>query len=304
LETLAREKIRECISAGRIVEARTLLTMHDGTLTSEEHGPLELELDRIWVEAEALVAQAEQREHEGKTGEAKELYLSVQKMAADFPGIQAHIKRMEEALALTRAVQLRSRRIRQLHETKGQATRRRNLTFPLIGIGLTMVCTAALLFFVTTKPPRDAVPTKVVAPIPAQEPPATPPTASPSASSPIPEPPQMTEKPLATAPVVAPPSNETPTTSPPGEQPPPPPAHVDAPPLQPVPKSVEQTYTVQPGDSLSLIAQRKFCTQDAWRSLYQQNRAIIADPEKLHPGMQLRLSGIDSRCPGSLSSRE
>lgn len=59
------------------------------------------------------------------------------------------------------------------------------------------------------------------------------------------------------------------------------------------------TYTVQSGDSLSLIAERQFCREDSWRKIHQLNREQITDPRKLQPGMVLRLSGIENHCPAT-----
>jgi nucleoid-associated protein YgaU len=58
----------------------------------------------------------------------------------------------------------------------------------------------------------------------------------------------------------------------------------------------EASYTVQPGDSLSLIAVRLFCHEDTWTHIYRLNKEQIAVPHKLQPGMVLRLTGIESRC--------
>jgi LysM repeat protein len=73
-------------------------------------------------------------------------------------------------------------------------------------------------------------------------------------------------------------------------------------PLAPEPAPAPSTeipkiYTVQRGDSLALIAQRHFCTQNVWYHIYRQNSAILSSPHKLHPGLQLDLSGIESQCP-------
>jgi len=63
------------------------------------------------------------------------------------------------------------------------------------------------------------------------------------------------------------------------------------------PHKPSDMYTVQPGDSLSLIATRKFCYEDYWKKIYQLNRDQITDPSKLQIGMVLRLNGIETRCP-------
>ena len=105
--------IQDTIKAGRIVEARTLLTLESGPLSETERSALDLELTRLHSEAAALVAQAEVMETDGRTEEAKALYESVLLFAVDFPGIQSHIKEMEESLFLTKAVKRRSQRIRE-----------------------------------------------------------------------------------------------------------------------------------------------------------------------------------------------
>ncbi|MEV6400960.1 LysM peptidoglycan-binding domain-containing protein [Streptomyces sp. NPDC051907] len=48
-------------------------------------------------------------------------------------------------------------------------------------------------------------------------------------------------------------------------------------------------YTVQPGDSLSLIAQQQLGDGDEWPALYRANREQIADPDLIHPGQRLDL---------------
>jgi len=43
-------------------------------------------------------------------------------------------------------------------------------------------------------------------------------------------------------------------------------------------------YTVQPGDTLSSIAQRFYGSPADWRSLYQANRSVIQNPDVIYPG--------------------
>jgi nucleoid-associated protein YgaU len=83
------------------------------------------------------------------------------------------------------------------------------------------------------------------------------------------------------------PSSDPAVTSPPAPTPPLP--------LQPLPE--KKTYMVQPGDTLSLIAERLFCNQNAWQQIYRQNSTVLTNPHKLQPGVKLDLSGIESRCP-------
>jgi nucleoid-associated protein YgaU len=63
------------------------------------------------------------------------------------------------------------------------------------------------------------------------------------------------------------------------------------------PSKEDDVYTVLPGDSLSLIAERLLCHEPSWRALYHLNQDRITDPRKLQPGMQLRLTGLERRCP-------
>lgn len=47
------------------------------------------------------------------------------------------------------------------------------------------------------------------------------------------------------------------------------------------------TYTVQPGDSLSIIARDRLGNIDLWRQLADHNRIMNAD--KIYPGQVIRL---------------
>lgn len=51
-----------------------------------------------------------------------------------------------------------------------------------------------------------------------------------------------------------------------------------------------RTYVVQPGDSLSVIAQRTMGDGLAWQRIYELNRSVIgANPQALQAGMELRI---------------
>ncbi|MCW3817449.1 LysM peptidoglycan-binding domain-containing protein [Micromonospora sp. DR5-3] len=55
------------------------------------------------------------------------------------------------------------------------------------------------------------------------------------------------------------------------------------------PASGGATYTVQPGDSLSLIAEAKHLA-GGWQALYERNERVVGDnPGLIFPGQQLRL---------------
>ena len=65
-----------------------------------------------------------------------------------------------------------------------------------------------------------------------------------------------------------------------------------SPPQEQAPKRVETAYTeylVVKGDSLSLIAQRLYGDMHAWRRIYEANRDVIDDPDKIHPGQVLKI---------------
>ena len=336
MDAVTAAMIQDMVAAGRIVEAKTLLTMDATSLTAEELRACSLEIEQRQTKAETLVAQAEAMERAGKNEAAKALYESVVLFAADFPGIQEHLKRTDEALLLTRAVQRRSQRLRGTLPPKAGSANKRNLT--LLGAGLAVALATAAVFLVLEKPqsqsvsppektalktpalapsPQAAIPPAV--PVPASPPPETPPEREPSTPDPPPETPPQSA--LAQAapilePVTAPstsaepktPSEEKPTTPPSSELPlAPPAAPVHS--LEPLagystnqflPEQTKQKptvlYTVQPGDSLSLIAARQLCHKASWKNIYHLNQEQIADPQKLLPGQVLRLPSAESRC--------
>lgn len=336
MDAVTAAMIQDMVAAGRIVEAKTLLTMGETSLTAEELRACSLEIEQRQTKAETLIAQAEAMERAGKNEAAKALYESVVLFAADFPGIQEHLKRTDEALLLTRAVQRRSQRLRGSLPPKAGSANKRSVA--LLGAGLAVALATAAFFLVQEKPqsqsvslpektalktpalaasPQAAIPPAV--PAPASPPPETPRAREPSIPDPSPEtPPQSAIAQAAPIfePVSAPsapaepqtPSEEKQTTPPSNELPQSPPAAPLPSPeslatndsYQRLPEQAKQNptafYTVQPGDSLSLIAVRQFCHEDAWRKIYRLNREQIADPQKLLPGQVLRLTGVESRC--------
>ncbi|MEG4879876.1 LysM peptidoglycan-binding domain-containing protein, partial [Microcoleus sp. K1-B6] len=49
-----------------------------------------------------------------------------------------------------------------------------------------------------------------------------------------------------------------------------------------------RTYTVQPGDTLSIIAQKFYGDANLWQRIYDANRGIIGDnPDRIFPGQNL-----------------
>lgn len=318
--------IRETLQAGRLIEAGTLLTMAGDLLTEEERRGLHDEVKRLRTEAEALLAEAEQLEKAGQAEEARRQYEAVQALAVDFPGIDEHIKRMDESLFLAQAVRHRSRRIRSAGAGALMATpkKKRGTMWALV---LGSVLVLALVFLLVPGLQRvDQVPAEkavtptidqaevaalveaepVVAVVPEEE--AAPvdgaypmDSATPVAATVLPvEPAEVLVAEISAEPVQEP---EPAVVVIAGEESPPLPDH-------PVPGAREADavvateteeafflYTVQPGDTLGGIAVEQLCRFWAWRDIYTQNRGVIGEPEKLPVGTVLRLDRRDSRCP-------
>jgi nucleoid-associated protein YgaU len=57
----------------------------------------------------------------------------------------------------------------------------------------------------------------------------------------------------------------------------------------PTPGSSDRHYVVAEGDSLWKIAQRHYGDGERWRRIYEANRDLIKDPDRIYPGQQLRI---------------
>jgi len=60
------------------------------------------------------------------------------------------------------------------------------------------------------------------------------------------------------------------------------------------PKTVTGTYqaryyTIQSGDTLSKIAQQHYGDANRWQELFEANREVIKDPDKIYPGQRIRV---------------
>lgn len=53
--------------------------------------------------------------------------------------------------------------------------------------------------------------------------------------------------------------------------------------------SAGTTYVVVEGDSLSKIAKRHYGDAKKWRRIYEANRAVISNPDLIHPGQRLQI---------------
>jgi len=54
-------------------------------------------------------------------------------------------------------------------------------------------------------------------------------------------------------------------------------------------EKVGGTYTVQKGDSLSKIAKQELGDANAWKKIFEANRDVLEDPDKIFPGQTLKL---------------
>ena len=48
-------------------------------------------------------------------------------------------------------------------------------------------------------------------------------------------------------------------------------------------------YTIQSGDTLSKIAKEKYGDANAYDKIFEANREVIEDPDKIYPGQQIRI---------------
>ena len=51
------------------------------------------------------------------------------------------------------------------------------------------------------------------------------------------------------------------------------------------------TYTVVKGDTLSAIAKRHLGNANDWRQIFEANRDILKDPDRIQPGQVLKIPG-------------
>jgi nucleoid-associated protein YgaU len=53
--------------------------------------------------------------------------------------------------------------------------------------------------------------------------------------------------------------------------------------------TVYETYEVKSGDSLSKIAKRVYGKSNEWKKIFEANKDLIKDPDKIFPGQKLKL---------------
>jgi len=52
-------------------------------------------------------------------------------------------------------------------------------------------------------------------------------------------------------------------------------------------------YTIEKGDTLSKIAKAKYGRAEKWQALFEANREIIEDPDKIYPGQTIRIPDLE-----------
>lgn len=61
----------------------------------------------------------------------------------------------------------------------------------------------------------------------------------------------------------------------------------------PVTPAVEtKYYTVVSGDSLSKIAKREYGDGNKWPQIFEANRDILKDPDRIQPGQKLKIPAL------------
>jgi nucleoid-associated protein YgaU len=53
--------------------------------------------------------------------------------------------------------------------------------------------------------------------------------------------------------------------------------------------SSEKTYEVKSGDTLSKIAKQQYGSVSEWRRIFEANKDILKDPDKIYPGQILKI---------------
>lgn len=53
--------------------------------------------------------------------------------------------------------------------------------------------------------------------------------------------------------------------------------------------AVEQTYTVQKGDTLSHVSQQFYGKASQWKQIFEANRDQLDDPDRIKPGQILKI---------------
>lgn len=56
----------------------------------------------------------------------------------------------------------------------------------------------------------------------------------------------------------------------------------------------ERTYTIEKGDTLSKIAKEHLGSASAWKQIFEANRDVLDDPDRIFPGQVIKLPAPDA----------
>ena len=56
----------------------------------------------------------------------------------------------------------------------------------------------------------------------------------------------------------------------------------------------ERTYTIEKGDTLSKIAKEQLGSANAWKRIFEANRDVLDDPDRIFPGQVIKLPPADT----------
>jgi len=56
----------------------------------------------------------------------------------------------------------------------------------------------------------------------------------------------------------------------------------------------ERTYTIEKGDTLSKIAKEHLGHASAWKQIFEANRDVLDDPDRIFPGQVIKLPPVDT----------
>lgn len=62
-----------------------------------------------------------------------------------------------------------------------------------------------------------------------------------------------------------------------------------APPPKPAPAPEAQVHTVAKGDNLSKIAKHYYGNANEWKRIFEANKDVLKDPDKIFPGQKLKI---------------
>jgi nucleoid-associated protein YgaU len=53
--------------------------------------------------------------------------------------------------------------------------------------------------------------------------------------------------------------------------------------------TASEIYEVKPGDSLSKIAKAQYGDANDWNRIFEANKDVLKDPDKIYPGQKLKI---------------